>query len=136
MARTLRTLAIAAATSLGLVLYLILWFHWPVTLSLAVAALLGMLVVVTSTSLGEDSAAADAAWQAAAPDLLDQPGLALARSPSAGVAEGDEAADGDQGVDGMADSAGGAAAASGSADVIAASGAAASGASSGGGSFK
>ena len=80
--------------------------------------------------------AEEPAWQAAAPDLLDQPGLALARSPSAGVAEGDEAADGDQGVDGMADSAGGAAAASGSADVIAASGAAASGASSGGGSFK
>ncbi len=127
MARTLRTLAIAAATSLGLVLYLILWFHWPVTLSLGVAALLGMLVVVTSTSLGEDSAAADAAWQAAAPDLLDQPGPALAPSPSAGVAEGDEAADVDSGVDAMA-----AAAASGAA----ASGAAASGASSGGGSFK
>ena len=98
----LRTLVIAASTSLGLVVYLSLWFHWPLTLSLAVAALLGMLVLATSASLGEDPAAADAAWRAAAPDLLDQPGPALAPSPSAVDVEGDEAAGAAVAADGVA----------------------------------
>ena len=83
MGGNLRTLSIAGFTSLGLVLYLVLWFQWPVTLALALGALMATLIVMTTTSLGDDPAKADAAWREAAPDLVDQAGPALARSPDA-----------------------------------------------------
>jgi len=73
MPGSLRTLAIAAISSLGLVLYLVLWFRWPITLSLAAGALMATVVVMTSASLGADPAEADAAWRAAAPDLVERP---------------------------------------------------------------
>jgi hypothetical protein len=76
---SLKTLAIAAISSSGLVLYVVLWFHWPITLSLGVGALMAMVVVMTSASLGADPADADAAWRAAAPDLGDGPATAPQR---------------------------------------------------------
>jgi hypothetical protein len=69
----LRTLAVAGLSSLGLVVYLVLWFRWPVAISLGVGVLMALLVVLTSASLGADPAEADAAWRAAAPDLVDRP---------------------------------------------------------------
>jgi hypothetical protein len=86
---SLRTLAIAAISSFGLVLYLALWFRLPITLSLGAGALMAMLVVMTSASLGADPAKADTAWRDAAPDLQDEaPGPeASAPSPAAATAK-------------------------------------------------
>lgn len=87
MLTSLRTLAIAAISSFGLVLYLVLWFRWPITLSLGVGALMAMVVVMTSSSLGADPAKADAAWRAAALDLQDEaPGPPAAASSTKVVA--------------------------------------------------
>jgi hypothetical protein len=86
----LRTFAIAGATSVGLVLYLVLWFRWPITLSLALGALMATLIVMTTASIAEDPAKADAAWREAAPDLVDLPldvvppsGTSVASQPGA-----------------------------------------------------
>jgi hypothetical protein len=81
MPSSLRTVAIAAISSLGLVLYLVLWFRWPVTLSLAAGALMATVVVMTSASLGADPAEADAAWRAAAPDLAERTPESDGREP-------------------------------------------------------
>jgi hypothetical protein len=85
--RSLRTLAIAAISSFGLVLYLVLWFRWPITLSLGAGALMAMVVVMTSASLGADPAKADAAWRAAAPDLQDVAQAPTAAAPTAEATE-------------------------------------------------
>ena len=84
MRTSLRTIAIAAISSLGLVLYLVLWFRWPITLSLGAGALMATVVVMTSASLGADPAEADAAWRAAAPDLQDEAPPPVAAGPVAG----------------------------------------------------
>ncbi len=86
MLTSLRTLAIAAISSFGLVLYLVLWFRWPITLSLGAGALMAMVVVMTSASLGADPAKADAAWRATAPDLQDEAPGPHAAAPTAKVA--------------------------------------------------
>jgi hypothetical protein len=97
MVSGLRTLAIAGISSLGLVLYMVLWFHWPITLSLAVGALMATLVVMTSASLGDDTAATDAAWRAAAPDLIDTPAEAPDREmPRTGAKKESSASEQDQ----------------------------------------
>ena len=64
---------IAVVSSAGLMLYALLWFHWPVSISVGLGALLGTSVLATSVGLGRDAADADAAWREAAPDLLDPP---------------------------------------------------------------
>jgi len=69
MTEALRTLVVAGVSSLGLVVYLLLWFRWPATLSLGAGALMAVLVVLTSATLGRDPAEEDAAWRAAAADL-------------------------------------------------------------------
>lgn len=135
----LRTLLIAGSTSLGLVLYLVLWFRWPITLALALGVLMATLVVMTTASISEDPATADRAWREAAPDLVDQPGPALALSPDEGSSErsepfGASESAGAAGVSGAprpaVDGAGEAA------TLGAASAPGATGASSGGGSFR
>lgn len=68
-----RAAIIAATASVGLVLYALLWFHWPVSISVGIGAILGTSVLATSVGLGRDASEADEAWREAAPDLLDPP---------------------------------------------------------------
>ena len=88
MLASLRTFAIAAISSLGLVSYLVVWFHWPITLSLALGALMATVVVMTSASLGSDAEDADAAWRAAAPDLVEPRGGAPVDDEAEGRQQG------------------------------------------------
>lgn len=69
----IRALAIAIGASVAVSGYTILWWHWSVAIGLAVGILIGASALVTSVSLGTDPVEADAAFRAAAPDLVDDP---------------------------------------------------------------
>lgn len=69
---TVRALALAVIVGLGVGLYFALWFRWPVFLSIAIGATLGVVFLLFASSLGPDPGEADAAWRAAAPDLAER----------------------------------------------------------------
>ena len=69
-----RAAIIAILVGLGAGLYFALWFHWPTFLAVAVGAFMAIVLLMIASSLGEDPAAADAAWREAAPDLIASPG--------------------------------------------------------------
>lgn len=81
----IRALAIAIGAALAISGYTILWWHWSVAIGLGVGILIGASALVTSVSLGADPVEADAAFRAAAPDLVDDPASATPRpeDPSA-----------------------------------------------------
>jgi hypothetical protein len=68
-----RSAILAVAVGLGAALYFALWFHWPTFLAVAVGAFMAIVLLMIASSLGEDPAAADAAWREAAPDLIARP---------------------------------------------------------------
>jgi hypothetical protein len=65
-----RAAGFAAVIGLGAALYFALWFRWPTFLAVAVGAFLAIVLLMIASSLGEDRAAAEAAWREAAPDLI------------------------------------------------------------------
>jgi predicted MFS family arabinose efflux permease len=77
----MRTVLAALLAGLALGAYLQVWVGWPTFLAVAIGALLVVFVLLVAASLGDDDAAADAAWRAAAPDL--------ARGPARGSPEPD-----------------------------------------------
>ena len=79
-----RTLLAALAVGIAVGAYLQRWVGWPTFLAVAVGAVMGVLLLVVAASFGDDDAAADAAWRAAAPDIAGRdPG----RSPAATAGE-------------------------------------------------
>jgi hypothetical protein len=64
-----RTLLIALAVGVAVGAYLQRAIGWPTFLAVAVGAVMGVFILVLAASFGDDDAAADAAWRAAAPDL-------------------------------------------------------------------
>jgi hypothetical protein len=68
-----RAAIIAVLVGLGAGLYFALWFHWPTFLAVAVGAFMAIVLLMIASSLGDDPAAADAAWREAAPDLVPPP---------------------------------------------------------------
>jgi hypothetical protein len=89
---SLRALGVAAIAGLAISASLRLWFHWPTTLAIGLGVLAAAVVLVTSVSFGHDPADADAAWRAAAPDLIDRsfgaatPGAATPGAATSGTA--------------------------------------------------
>lgn len=69
----LRAILIALGVGAGIAAYATLWWHWPLAIGAGVGILLGGLALTGMVSIGPDSAAADAAWRAAVPDLLEPP---------------------------------------------------------------
>jgi len=67
-----RALAIAALTGVGVGLYFEVVQRWPTFLSIAAGATLAIVMMLFAASLGDDPQAADAAWRAAAPDLVER----------------------------------------------------------------
>ncbi len=74
----IRALAIAIGLGVGVGVYVQAWLHWPTFLAVAVGAVMAIVLLLLAASLGEDPAAADAAWREAAPDLV---GRSPAREP-------------------------------------------------------
>jgi hypothetical protein len=69
----LRALLVAVGVGAGLAAFTLLWWHWPLAIGIGAGILLGGLTLTGTISVGQDAAAADAAWRAAAPDLQDPP---------------------------------------------------------------
>lgn len=69
----LRALLIAAGVGVGVAAYTILWWHWPLAIGIGAAILMGGLALTGTISVRPAGAAADAAWRAAAPDLVEPP---------------------------------------------------------------
>ena len=78
-----RALGIAAVVGVGVGGYFQLWIHWPTPFAVAIGATMAITLLLIAASLGEDSAAADAAWRAAAPDLARTPGAPAEHEPAA-----------------------------------------------------
>jgi hypothetical protein len=78
-----RAALFALVSGFGAGLYFALWFRWPTFLAVAVGAFMTIILLMVASSLGEDPAAADAAWREAAPDLVAPP-------PAQPAAPGDE----------------------------------------------
>ena len=72
-----RAVLIALGVGAGVAAYATLWWHWPLTLGAVVGVVLGGLTLTGMVSVGTDPAAADAAWRAAAPDLMEEPSQPL-----------------------------------------------------------
>ena len=64
-----RTILAALLAGFALGAYLQAWVGWPTFLAVAIGALMVVFILLVAASLGDDDAAADAAWRAAAPDL-------------------------------------------------------------------
>lgn len=64
-----RTVLAALLAGFALGAYLQAWVGWPTFLAVAIGALMVVFILLVAASLGDDDAAADAAWRAAAPDL-------------------------------------------------------------------
>jgi hypothetical protein len=80
-----RTILAALAVGLVVGIYLQRWVGWPTFLAVAIGAVMAVLILLVAASLGQDDAAADAAWRAAAPDLAgSDPG----RSPAVAAGDG------------------------------------------------
>jgi predicted MFS family arabinose efflux permease len=67
---SVRIVLLALLTGVAVGLYFALWFHWPTFLAVGGGAVMGILLLLVAASLGDDPAAADAAWREAAPDLV------------------------------------------------------------------
>lgn len=67
----IRGLLISILVGAIVAMYTILWWRWSVPAGLGVAVLLAGLALMTSAAFGGDPGAADAAWRAAAPDLVE-----------------------------------------------------------------
>jgi hypothetical protein len=77
-----RTILAALAFGVVVGVYLQAWVRWPTFLAVAVGAVMIVFILLVAASLGQDDAAADAAWRAAAPDIAGRdPG----RSPAGTV---------------------------------------------------
>ena len=75
--------ALAVGVAVGA--YLQAWVGWPTFVAVAVGAVMAVFILLVAASLGQDDAAADAAWRAAAPDLAGRdPG----RSPAQRAEDG------------------------------------------------
>lgn len=86
-----RTILAALAVGIAVGVYLQAWIGWPTFLAVAVGAVMAVLILLVAAALGQDDAAADAAWRAAAPDLAGRdPG----RNPAQRI---DDEAGGDPG---------------------------------------
>ena len=68
-----RGLLVAIGVGAAIGVFTLLWWHWPLALSIGGGILLGGLTLTGTISIGQDAAAADAAWRDAAPDLADTP---------------------------------------------------------------
>jgi predicted MFS family arabinose efflux permease len=84
-----RVVLLAAVIGLAVGAYFQAWIHWPTPLAVAIGAAMAIFLLMIAASLGEDAAAADAAWREAAPDLVRAPG---APGPNESVAAGPDAA--------------------------------------------
>ncbi|TAL07456.1 MAG: hypothetical protein EPO00_09325 [Chloroflexota bacterium] len=69
----LRAIIVALGVGIGLAAYTVLWWHWPLALGGGVGIVMGGLTLVGSVSFGPNTADADAAWRAAAPEFTDPP---------------------------------------------------------------
>ena len=78
-----RVAIIAVLVGWGAGLYFALWCHWPTFLAVAVGAFMAIVLLMIASSLGEDPAAADAAWREAAPDLVPPPATPSDTTPKA-----------------------------------------------------
>jgi hypothetical protein len=67
----LRPFAVALFVGLAIAAFTLMWWHWPAAIGIGLGFVLGGLTLVGTISVGGDDAAADAAWRAAAPDLLE-----------------------------------------------------------------
>jgi hypothetical protein len=65
----LRTILAALIAGFALGAYLQAWVGWPTFLAVAIGAVMVVFILLVAAALGDDEAAADAAWRAAAPDL-------------------------------------------------------------------
>lgn len=82
--------AILAALAVGLAVgaYLQAWVRWPTFVAVAVGAVMVVFILLVAASIGDDDAAADAAWRAAAPDVAGRdPGRSPAQGADDGAAE-------------------------------------------------
>lgn len=68
----LRAIIVALLVGIGLAAYTVLWWHWPLALGSGVGIVLGGLTLVGSVSIGPNTAEADAAWRAVAPEFTDR----------------------------------------------------------------
>jgi hypothetical protein len=66
----------------GVAAYTLVWWQWPLAIGIGAGILLGGLTLTGTISVGQDAAAADAAWRAAAPDLHDAPAEPLSEAPA------------------------------------------------------
>lgn len=66
----LRALLAAFALGIGIGAYLALSVGWPTFVSVGVGALVTLIVLLIGAALDVDPREADAAWRAAAPDLV------------------------------------------------------------------
>ena len=80
----IRALVIAIGLGLGVGVYVQAWLHWPTFLAVAIGAVMAVVLLLLAASLGEDPAAADAAWREAAPDLVGRPPTRKPYEPAAG----------------------------------------------------
>jgi len=65
-----RLLAISLGVGLLVAAVFLFWLHAPFVVSILGAAAFGAVFMLVAASLGNDPAAADAAWREAAPDLV------------------------------------------------------------------
>jgi hypothetical protein len=86
----IRALVVSLTAGVAVGLYFALWFGWPTFLAVAIGATLAIVMLLFAASLGDDPAAADAAWRAAAPDLAARErGTTSAAGPSVPIAAGE-----------------------------------------------
>jgi predicted MFS family arabinose efflux permease len=80
-----RTIVAAVAVGVAVGAYLQALVGWPTFVAVAVGAVMAVFILLVAASLGQDDAAADAGWRAAAPDIAGRdPG----RSPAERAADG------------------------------------------------
>ncbi|MDQ2964224.1 MAG: hypothetical protein M3R57_00010 [Chloroflexota bacterium] len=83
-----RTILAALVVGLAVGIYLQAWVRWPTFLAVAVGAVMVVFILLVAASIGDDDAAADAAWRAAAQDIAGRdPRRSPAGAPDDGAAE-------------------------------------------------
>lgn len=80
----IRAVALAIGLGLGVGAYAQAWLHWPTFLAVAIGAVMAIVLLLLAASLGEDAAAADAAWREAAADLVGRPPARTPDEPTTG----------------------------------------------------